>query len=94
MEFEIRDLLKEMRLKAKLTQKELAMKMGMDRTTVSKFETGTYTIAAADLFRWVKTTDGQDQLINFMYSTQIITDAITSVPGLVGLLSPVLRLIA
>ncbi|MFD2658558.1 helix-turn-helix transcriptional regulator [Gracilibacillus thailandensis] len=94
MELEIGNLLRKMRLKARLTQAQLAEKMGMARTTVSKLENGVYTVAAADLFRWSKTTNGQDQLIAFMHNAQIIGDTITSMPTVVSFISPLLPFVA
>lgn len=49
--------LKEMREKRKLTQEELAELMEVDRTTVTKWETGTNSPSAKTLLKLVKVLD-------------------------------------
>jgi len=45
----LRDLLLERRQRAKLTQRELATKLGWDQSTVSKIESGAKRVSVAEL---------------------------------------------
>lgn len=67
------DLLRKMRLIAGLTQENMASKMHMSRSTISRLENEEIEIRITDFWDWVKTTQGQDMLITFLMSADIIT---------------------
>lgn len=54
---ELRDLLKERRQRAKLTQQELADKLGWDRRTVSKIELGSQRVTVVQFMELARALD-------------------------------------
>lgn len=51
------ELLREVRFKAEVTQVELARRLGVHQTYVSKIEKGVRRIDAVELMRWVEALD-------------------------------------
>jgi DNA-binding XRE family transcriptional regulator len=54
---ELRELLKERRQRAKLTQQELADRLGWDRRTVSKIELGSQRVTVMQFLEWAWALD-------------------------------------
>ena len=80
------DLLRKMRLIAGLTQENMASKMHMSRSTISRLENEEIEIRITDFWDWVKTTQGQDMLITFMMSADILTTAPTVINTILSIL--------
>ncbi|MFC4403287.1 helix-turn-helix transcriptional regulator [Gracilibacillus xinjiangensis] len=87
MNMELAFLMRKMRRLKDIKQEQMAKLMGMSRQAISRIENGETQIKAVDLFRWVQTTHGQDMLINFMMSADLVSTAVTSIPGVTMLIT-------
>ncbi|WP_277680388.1 helix-turn-helix domain-containing protein [Gracilibacillus dipsosauri] len=66
-------LLRKMRMKRGFTQPQLAKRLGLSASTVSRMEKGRIGVQVQDLLNWVKTTNGQELLIAFLCNADVIT---------------------
>jgi transcriptional regulator with XRE-family HTH domain len=57
MHDELRQMLKERRFRAKLTQRQLADKLGWDQTAISKIESGGKRVSVVELIEFAKALD-------------------------------------
>jgi len=64
---EYHKILKQFRKKAKLTQEEIADKLNMTQSTISKIESGRHIIDIRTFFDWIRATgcDAQAALMTF-----------------------------
>ena len=78
-------LLRKMRLKGGLTQDQLAAKLNISRTNISKMENGKQGIQVEDFFAWTKSTNGQEVLIAFLHNMDILTAGLQVLVGFISI---------
>ena len=78
-------LLRKMRLKGGLTQDQLAAKLNISRTNISKMENGKQGIQVEDFFAWTKSTNGQEALIAFLHNMDILTAGLQILVGFISI---------
>lgn len=78
-------LLRKMRLKRGFTQDDLAERLNISRTNISKMENGKQGIQVEDFFAWVKSTNGQELLIAFLHNTDIIAAGLQVLVGFISI---------
>ena len=80
----ITHFLKEIRENANITQIEMAQKLNMTQSHVSKYEKGRKIIDLETFMRWVQVTNSEAQAAIILFGTDIFmqaTQAITLVPA-------------
>ncbi len=76
-------VLKKMRKGAGFSQEDMAERLHMSRSNVSRLESNKLELKAADLINWCKQTQAHDLLIAFIYNT----DAVSAVQQLSQLIT-------
>ena len=80
--------LKNARLKAGLSQEEMADKIYVSHSTVSRLERGKIELKAKELMRWIQVTQAPELLAVVLCSTGLdlgtITQAVSSITTLIG----------
>lgn len=79
-------VLKKARLSAGLSQEEIALKMFLPRSTISKLENNKTTLKAEDLIRWCNITQAQEIMVALLCGvdpTTIIQNITTLLGGLI-----------
>lgn len=66
-------ILKALRVKANLTQQELADKLHRSRSCISKFEKETKTIDMPTFMQWIQITDGQVAAAAMMFGMDALS---------------------
>ncbi len=77
-----------MRLKRGFTQDQMAERMCLNRSTISRMENGKITVTLRDAMIWSQKTSNQDLLLSFIANADVIGDSITSLPTVVSLALP------
>lgn len=65
-------VLRRMRRLADLSQEELAEKLHISRSNISKLESNKMQLRAADMINWCKVTNHPDVLIAFVYGADVM----------------------
>jgi len=73
MNADVGSLLRRSRMKRGFTQPQLAEKLGLSASTVSRMEKGRIGVQVNDLLNWIKVTNGQELLIAFLCNADVIT---------------------
>lgn len=68
-------VLKKCRLRAKMTQEELAEKLHLARSAVSKIENGKQALEANLMIDWVKATRSAEVAVALIFGTDVLTVA-------------------
>lgn len=80
----LHQFLKEVRERAEITQQEMAQKLNMTQSHVSKYETGRKIIDVETFVSWVRITNSEAQAAVIMFGADIFTNAsqfITLIPA-------------
>ena len=81
----LHDFLKEVRVKAEITQQEMAQKLNMTQSHVSKYETGRKIIDLETWVNWVRITNSEFQAALLMFGPEIfsnVSQVLTVVPAI------------
>ncbi len=75
--------LKKMRLISGMSQEELANKLFLPRSTISKIEHGKTAIKGEDLIRWFQITQAHELILAIVYGTDIpaVVQSLTTLIG-------------
>lgn len=75
-----------MRLRAGLTQEEMAERMNMSRCNISKLENGRLEIRGTDLIRWVRETNAHEFFAALIcnFDPVLISNMISNLVQLIG----------
>lgn len=65
-------ILKKMRKGADMSQEELAEKLHIARSSISKLETNNLELRASDLWRWAKVTENQDLIAAMILGIDVV----------------------
>lgn len=76
----ITQFLKEIREEAKLTQIEMAEKLNMSQSHVSKYEKGRKIIDLETFVRWTQITNSEVQAAAILFGTDVFNTIIQTIP--------------
>ena len=66
MRFELGAILRAVRVRAGLSQEELAARLNYNQSDISKFETGAKEPTASTLIKWLKVTNAHEVLVAYL----------------------------
>lgn len=84
---EYHKLLKQFRKQARMTQEEVAEKLNLTQSTVSKMESGRYIIDIHTFFQWLRVTNCEIHAAATMFSADVLNSALQllqMVPAFIG----------
>lgn len=84
---EYHKMLKKFRKKAKMTQEDIADKLNMTQSTVSKIESGKHVIDIQTFFEWVRVTGCEVQTAAMMFGVDVLNNALQllqTIPAFIG----------
>lgn len=92
---EFGSLLKKMRVVADISQEEMAEKLHMSRSNVSRLENNRMDLKAVDLIKWCRVTDNPDVLMALyagidVTATLVASGATTLITGFISLIGGIL----
>ncbi|WP_106494932.1 helix-turn-helix domain-containing protein [Lentibacillus sp. Marseille-P4043] len=71
-------VLRRMRRVADISQEEMAEKLHISRSNISRLENDKLDLKAADLIKWCNITNNPDVMMAFIYGTDVVTSLIST----------------
>lgn len=81
------ELLRRMRALSGLNQTQLAKKLNVDKSVISRVEKGTIAVTLSRAMEWANKTGNQDMLIAFIAGSQTMADIVASTPGILSFIN-------